>query len=75
MGNLTRGRGGLAVSASSYEATGPGSILGVFPGSGFADSMRSGSRGGYSCAIKMLTMKCSQGCVCVCVRVRGCACV
>jgi len=34
IGNLRLSRGGLAVSTSTYETTGPGSILGVaiFPG-------------------------------------------
>jgi len=41
-------RGGLVVSVSSYEATDPGSILGVaiFPGSGVAAPNRSESRSG-----------------------------
>jgi len=56
---LQASRGDLAVSMSSYETTGPGSILGVaiFPGSGVADSKRSDSRDGSSSAIKMPAVK------------------
>jgi len=47
------------VSVSSYEATGPGSILGeaTFTGSSVADSERFESHGVYGSAIKMPVVK------------------
>jgi len=51
---LTLSRDVLVVSVSSYEATGPGSTLGVaiLPGGGVADPKRSERRGGFCSTIK-----------------------
>jgi len=57
--HASRSRAALAVSVPSYEATDPGSILGVaaFPDSDVAYSKRAESRGSYSSAIKMPAAK------------------